>query len=184
VNSLAFHLTQSVICRFYCFDLTTYSISSGSNRQAISLSKSPIRILVVEDFAPFREFVTSAFDQHPEFEIIGQLSDGLEAVGKAAELNPDLILLDIGLPSLNGIAAASRIREHSPQSKILFVSGDLSPDIVEQALSTGAAGYLVKSDAGRHLLAAVRAVLEGERYLSPSLSGLQFNHKCASAPRD
>jgi len=146
------------------------------------LSKSPIRILVVEDFEPFREFVTSALEQHPEFEIIGQLSDGLEAVGKAAELNPDLILLDIGLPSLNGIAAASRIREHSPQSKILFVSGDLAPDIVEQALSTGAAGYLVKSDAGRHLLAAVRAVLEGELYLSSSLSGLQVNHNALQHP--
>ena len=140
------------------------------------MAKSPIRILVVEDFEPFREFVTSTLKQHPEFEIIGEISDGLEAVGKAAELYPDLILLDVGLPSLNGMAAARRIREHSPQSKILFVSGDLSPDIVEQALSTGAAGYLVKSDAGRHLLTAVRAVLAGEHYLSSSLSGLQLNH--------
>jgi len=146
------------------------------------LSESPIRILVVEDFAPFRAFVTSALDQYPEFEIIGELSDGLEAVSKAAELNPDLILLDIGLPSLNGIAAARRIREHSPQPKILFVSGDLSPDIVEQALSTGAAGYLVKSDAGRHLLPAVRAVLEGEHYLSSSLSGFQVNHNAPQHP--
>ena len=96
--------------------------------------------------------------------------------------NPDLILLDIGLPSLNGIAAAHRIRKHSAQSKILFVSGDLSPDIVEQALSTGAAGYLVKSDAGRHLLPAVRAVLDGEHYLSPSLSGLQINHNALQHP--
>jgi DNA-binding NarL/FixJ family response regulator len=139
-------------------------------------------VLIVEDFEPFREFVTSALEQHPEFEIIGQLSDGLEAVGKAAELNPDLVLLDIGLPSLNGIAAASRIREHSPQSKILFISGDQAPDIVEQALSTGAAGYLVKSDAGRHLLAAVRAVLEGELYLSSSLSGLQVNRNALQHP--
>lgn len=146
------------------------------------MSKSPIRILVVEDFEPFREFVTSALEQHPEFEIIGELSDGLEAVSKAAELHPDLVLLDIGLPSLNGIAAASRIREHSPQSKILFVSGDLAPDIVEQALSTGAGGYLVKSDAGRHLLAAVRAVLDGERYLSSSLSGLQVNRSALQHP--
>ena len=148
------------------------------------MAKSPIRVLVVEDFEPFRAFVISTLAQHPELQVIRELADGLEAVAAARELQPDLILLDIGLPSLNGIAAARRIREHSPQSKILFVSGDLSPDIVEQALSTGAAGYLVKSDAGRHLLAAVRAVLEGERYLSPSLSGLQFNHKCASAPRD
>lgn len=100
----------------------------------------------------------------------------MEAVNKAAELHPDLILLDVGLPSLNGIAAACRIRKHSPESKVLFVSGDQSPDIVEQALATGAVGYLVKSDAGRHLLAAIKAVLKGEHYLSSNLSGLQVNN--------
>ena len=140
------------------------------------MAKSPIRILVVDDFEPFRAFVTSSLVQHPELQIIGEISDGLEAVGRAAELHPDLILLDIGLPSLNGIAAARRIREHSPQSKILFVSGDQSLDIVEQALSTGASGYVVKSDAGRQLLVAVGAVLQGKHYLSSSLSGLSVNH--------
>jgi len=140
------------------------------------VAKSPIRILVVEDFEPFRAFVTSSLEQHPEFEIIGELSDGLEAVGRAAELNPDLVLLDVGLPSLNGIAAARRIREHAPQSKILFISGDQASDIVEQALSTGAAGYLVKSDAGRELLVAVAAVLQGKQYLCSSLSRLHLNH--------
>ena len=140
------------------------------------MTKKPIRILVVEDFEPFRAFVTSALEQHPEFEIIGEASDGMEAVNKAAELHPDLILLDVGLPSLNGIAVASRIREHSPQSKVLFVSGDQSPDIVEQAFATGGNGYLVKSDAGRHLLAAIKTVLEGEHYLSSNLSGLEVNH--------
>lgn len=140
------------------------------------MTKKPIRILVVEDFEPFRAFVTSTLEQHPEFEIIGEASDGMEAVNKAAELHPDLILLDVGLPSLNGIAAACRIRKHSPESKVLFVSGDQSPDIVEQAFATGAVGYLVKSDAGRHLLAAIKAVLEGEHYLSSNLAGLQVNH--------
>jgi DNA-binding NarL/FixJ family response regulator len=140
------------------------------------VDKSPIRVLVVEDFEPFRAFVTSTLAQHPEFQIIGELSDGLEAVAAAAELHPDLILLDIGLPSLNGIAAARRIREHSPQSKILFVSGNQFSDIVEEALSIGAAGYLVKSDAGRQLLVAMGAVLQGKHYLSSSLSGLHVNY--------
>ncbi len=140
------------------------------------MATSPIRILVVDDFEPFRAFVTSSLVQHPELQIIGELSDGLEAVRRAAELHPDLILLDIGLPLLNGIAAARRIREHSPHSKILFVSGDQSSEIVEEALSTGAAGYLVKSDAGRQLLVAVGAILQGKQYLSSSLSGLHVNH--------
>jgi len=140
------------------------------------VDKSPIRVLIVEDFEPFRAFVTSTLAQHPEFQVIGELSDGLEAVAAAAELHPDLILLDIGLPSLNGIAAARRIREHSPQSKILFVSGNQFSDIVEEALSIGAAGYLVKSDAGRQLLVAMGAVLQGKHYLSSSLSGLHVNY--------
>ena len=147
-----------------------------SQSKKAPVATSPIRILVVDDFEPFRSFVTSALEQHPELQIIGEISDGLEAVGRAAELHPDLILLDIGLPSLNGIAAARRIREHSPQSKILFVSGDQSLDIVEQALSTGASGYVVKSDAGRQLLVAVGAVLQGKHYLSSSLAGLSVNH--------
>lgn len=141
------------------------------------MAKFPIRVLVVEDFEPFRAFVTSTLAQHPELQVIGELADGLEAVAAAAELHPDLVLLDIGLPSLNGIATARSIREHSPQSKILFVSGDRSSDIVEQALSTGASGYLVKSDAGRQLLVAVGAVLQGKQYISSSLSDLHINHK-------
>jgi len=151
------------------------------------VAKSPIRVLVVDDFEPFRAFVTSTLAQHPELKVIGELSDGLEAVAAARELLPDLILLDIGLPSLNGIAAARRIREHSPQSKILFVSGDQFPDVVEQALSIGAAGYLVKADAGRQLLVAIAAVLQGKHYLSSSLSGLDVNNRhqhdatCASS---
>jgi DNA-binding NarL/FixJ family response regulator len=139
------------------------------------VAKSPIRILVVEDFAPFRSLVKSSLAQYQEFQIIGELSDGLEAVRQAAELQPDLVLLDIGLPSLNGIAAARLIRERSPQSKILFISGYQSLDFVERALSTGATGYLVKSDAGRQLLVAIAAVLQDKHYLSSSLSGLHVN---------
>jgi CheY-like chemotaxis protein len=103
------------------------------------------------------------------------VSDGLDAVQKADELQPDLILLDIGLPTLNGIEVARRIREVSPASKILFVSEDRSADIVEEALSTGAGGYVVKSDAARELLPAVNAVLEGERFVSASLAGHGLN---------
>ena len=140
------------------------------------MAKSPIRVLVVEDFEPFRAFVISTLAQHPELQVIRELADGLEAVAAARELQPDLILLDIGLPSLNGIAAARRIREHSPQSKILFVSGDLSSDVVEEAFSIGATGYLVKADAGRQLLVAIGAVLQGKNFLSSSLSGQHVNY--------
>jgi CheY-like chemotaxis protein len=91
-------------------------------------------------------------------------------VQKAQELQPDLILLDIGLPTLNGIAAARRIREVLPASKILFISENRSFEIVKEALSTGARGYILKSDAASELMPAVKTVLEGKRFVSASLS--------------
>jgi DNA-binding NarL/FixJ family response regulator len=137
------------------------------------VAKTSIRILVVDDYEPFRRFARSTISERPEFQVIGEVSDGLEAVQSAEELQPDLILLDISLPKLNGIEAARRIREHSPKTKILFFSENRSPQIVEEALSTGAGGYLLKSDAARELFAAMEAALQGKPFLSSSLSGQQ-----------
>jgi len=128
------------------------------------------RVLVVDDYEPFRRFVCSTLGTRPELQIVGEASDGLEAVKKAEELQPDLVLLDVGLPSLNGIEAARRIRKLSPESKILFVSEERSWDIVEEALRTGAGGYVVKSDAKGELLPAVEAVLKGKQFVSASLA--------------
>jgi len=135
------------------------------------LEESTIRVLVVDDYEPWRRFLTSTLQKEPVLQVIGEVSDGMDAVHQAKQFRPDLILLDIGLPTLNGIEAARRIRDVSPASKILFVSENRSPDIAEQALSTGAGGYLVKSDAGSELLPAVKAVLEGKRFISASLAG-------------
>jgi len=116
-----------------------------------------VRILVVDDYEPWRHFVRSTFQIETEVRIISEVSDGLEAVWKAQELLPDLILLDIGLPALNGIEAARRIRKVAPTSTILFVSENRSVDVAEEALNTGAAGYVVKSDAAGELLPAVKS---------------------------
>src|SRR5271170_4203313 len=89
---------------------------------------SSIRVLVVDDYEPFRQFICSTLRKRPELQIVGEVSDGLEAVQKAQELQPDLIVLDIGLPTLNGIEAARRIRSVSPESKILFVSQESYAD--------------------------------------------------------
>jgi CheY-like chemotaxis protein len=103
-------------------------------------------------------------------QIVGEDSDGLQAVQRADQLQPDLILLDIGLPTMNGIEAARRIRKLSSKSKILFVSQESSVDFVQEALALGALGYVVKSDAGKELLTAVEAVVQGRQYLSSALS--------------
>ena len=135
------------------------------------LNRTPIRILLVDDYERRRRFLSKALQVESQLQIIGQVSDGLEAVQQADQLQPDLILLDIGLPKLNGIEAARRIRKVSPSSKILFVSENRSPDIAEEALSTGAGGYVLKSDAASELLRAVQAVLKGDRFVSVSLLG-------------
>jgi DNA-binding NarL/FixJ family response regulator len=135
------------------------------------LGTSLIRVLVVDDYEPWRRFASTALLKQPELQVIGEVSDGLEAVQQAQQLQPDLILLDIGLPTLNGIEAARRIREVSPASKVLFVSENRSPDTAEEALSTGAGGYIVKSDAVSDLLPAIKAVLSGKRFISASLAG-------------
>jgi len=133
---------------------------------------SSVRILVVEDFAPFRQFIRSTLGERPDLQIIGEVSDGLEAVQKAEELKPDLIVLDIGLPSLNGFEAARRIRKVAPETKILFVSQESSADVVQEALSLGALGYVVKTHAGSDLLAAVESVCEGRQFVGSGVSGL------------
>ena len=112
--------------------------------------------------------------QRPELQVVGEVSDGLASGSESRRTAPDLILLDIGLPSLNGIEAARRIRRLSPESKILFVSQESSADVVREALGTGASGYIVKTDAGRELLEGVNAVLRGELFIGERFSGHYF----------
>ena len=127
---------------------------------------STVRVLVVEDFLPFREFIRSALAKSPELQIIAEVSDGLEAVQKAEELKPDLILLDIGLPTINGIEAARRIRKLSPDSKIIFLSQESAPDVIETALGLGALGYILKTRAAHDLMPAVEAVIADRQFVS------------------
>jgi DNA-binding NarL/FixJ family response regulator len=129
--------------------------------------------LVVDDFEPFRRFVRSKLGSRPDLQVIGEASDGLEAVEKAQALKPDLILIDIGLPSLNGIEAAHRICRLVPTSTILFVSQISDADVVQEALSNGAIGYVWKQDAGIDLLRGVESALRGTRFVS---SGIQVRN--------
>ncbi len=130
-----------------------------------------VRLFIVDDYEPFRKFVRSVVGRRPYLQVIGEASDGLEAVRKAEELQPDLIVLDIGLPTLSGIEAARRIRKLCPKCKILFMSQEASVDVAQEAFRLGAMGYVVKAHAASELLTALEAVSQGGQFISKGLSG-------------
>jgi DNA-binding NarL/FixJ family response regulator len=130
-----------------------------------------VLILVVDDHEPFRRFVTSTLHEQPNLHVIGEAQDGLDAVHQAEALQPDLILLDIGLPGLNGIDAARRIGKLAPNTRIIFLTQESSADVVREAFSLGAWGYMVKVQAGQELLIAVEAVMQGKQFISSGLDG-------------
>ncbi len=132
------------------------------------------RIILVDDFKPWRRFVASLLRESPDWQVICEAADGLEAVQKAEELQPDLILLDISLPKLSGIEAATSIRKVAPGSKILFVSENRDSEIAAAALSTGGHGYVVKSDGASELLVAIETVLLGKRFVSSRFTSFDF----------
>jgi DNA-binding NarL/FixJ family response regulator len=135
---------------------------------------SSIRILITDDYAEWRRQVRSLLQARPEWQVIAEASDGLQAVEKAQGVNPDLILLDIGLPKFNGIEAARRIQQLSPSSKIIFLSQNNDLDIVRAALSAGARGYVRKTDVKKELIPAIDAVLRGEQFVSSSIKGCEL----------
>ena len=141
---------------------------------------SPIRILVADDFEGWRRQVRLLFQARPQWQIIAEVSDGSEAVQKVAALKPDLIVLDIGLPKLNGIEAARGMRHLFPTSTIVFLSLNNDPDVVRAALSTGALGYVHKTDVQRDLLPAIEAVLQGRQFVSSSIKGYKPAHVLAT----
>jgi DNA-binding NarL/FixJ family response regulator len=154
-----------------------YILSTGASAIQIAVPEedggcmeaSRVRVLVVDDYEPFRRFVCSTLRKRPEWQIVGEVSDGLEAVDQAVELHADLIVLDIGLPGLNGIEVARRVRKVMPECKVLFLSQESSADIVQEALRSGGSGYITKAHAARELLLAVDAVLQGEQFFGRGL---------------
>jgi DNA-binding NarL/FixJ family response regulator len=137
--------------------------------ETVELLQLLVRVLVVDDVELWHTFVHMRLDKEPNLHVIGVATDGLDAVRKAEELQPDLILLDISLPKLNGLEAARQIGKVAPKSKILFLSAEADPDVVRDAFSAGGFGYVLKADAARDLLAGIESVLLGRQFVSISL---------------
>ena len=132
------------------------------------------RVLVIDDFEPWRKVVSWMLKNSSQWQIVGEASDGVEGIQKTEELQPDLVLLDVGMPLLNGIDAAKAILGIAPKTKVLFVSVDLCSELVQGALGTGAHGYVVKSDAASDLLTAMRDVMNGRRFVGSRFASYHF----------
>lgn len=153
---------------------STPSISNFGRGPECCLGTSTLEVLVVDDFELFRQLIRRMLQDNSQVRVIREASDGQAAVQQAEKWQPDLIFLDIGLPTLNGLEAATQIRKLSPNSKILFLSQESSIYMVQEAFKLGAWGYVVKSDAGTELLTAVNAILRGERFVPRKFAGNDF----------
>ncbi len=127
----------------------------------------PARILVVDDFEPFRRFVCATLQGRPEWQIVGEACDGFAAVQMTKDLLPDIVVLDVGMPVINGIEAAKRIRQACPSSRVIFATQNDDALIRMEALAAGAEAYLLKANAGSELVPAIEASLN--------------NHQCGKA---
>jgi DNA-binding NarL/FixJ family response regulator len=142
--------------------------------------KRSAKILLADDFELWRRFVISLLQKKLEWQVICEVSDGMQVVQRVRELRPDLVLLDISLPTLNGIEAARLIRASAPDSKVLFVSVYDTLDIAEAALRAGGQGYVIKSRSAGDLLIAVEAILEGRQFVSSTLKRDALTHASGS----
>lgn len=147
----------------------TFLKERGSKHDGGFLGRSKVQVLLVDDFKPYRDFVASLLCENPDLRIVGDAPDGLDAVEKAQQLQPDVVLMDIGLPELNGIEAARQIRKLVPSARIVFLTQEKDADYVQEALDMGALGYVLKSAARSDLLPAIETVLKGEQFVSRDL---------------
>lgn len=150
----------------------------------VKILNSPARTLVVDDYDPWRRHICAELKARPELQVVGKASDGLEAVRMCEELKPDLILLDIGLSSLNGIEVGRRICQLTPSAKVLFLSQSNDAEVVQAALGNGAQGYVLKADAGSELLPGIKAILRGEKFVSSGTNTAAESTFCGAAANE
>lgn len=131
----------------------------------------PHRVMLVDDHPLIREAIGHLIASAPEFELIGEAADGRECLARIDELNPDILILDIAMPEVNGEQVARELRRRHPELKIIALSGYTDRQFVRAMTKAGAKGYVVKSASGRELIHALRAVAGGKNYLSPEVTG-------------
>ncbi|HEY0803190.1 MAG TPA: response regulator transcription factor, partial [Steroidobacteraceae bacterium] len=144
----------------------------------------PIRILIADDHELFRRGVAAELIQVPGWVVVAEAVNGRDAVAMADELKPDIVVLDLTMPVLNGLEAARRIISAEPSARILILTAHESEQLVREVLSAGARGYVLKSDAGRILVAALQAVLDGRSFFTTNVARMVLDGYLRSEPRD
>lgn len=134
------------------------------------MSVKPITVLLADDHTIVREGLTKLLESDPNLKIVGEAKDGREAVSKVEKLKPDIVLMDISMPMLNGIEATRQIKKISRQTKVIILSMHSHDRYIGELLSLGASGYLVKDSTGANIMNAIKAAMKGDTYLSPSIS--------------
>jgi DNA-binding NarL/FixJ family response regulator len=126
------------------------------------------RIILADDHAMLLDAIKNLLE--PEFEIVGTFHDGHALLNSAAELNPDVIVLDIGMPKMNGLSAGQRLKQELPKIKLIYLTMNLDPDLAAEAFRLGASGYVVKNSAATELVHGIREVLRGRSYITPLIT--------------
>ena len=132
--------------------------------------RMPIKIMIADDHTIVRQGLARLLEDQPDLEIVGQATNGRIAIEKAQELKPDVIIMDIAMPLMNGIEAAKRIKKDLPNTKILILSMYSHEHYIHELLETGISGYLLKDSSGRDIINAIHAAMKDETFLSPSIS--------------
>jgi two-component system response regulator NreC len=132
----------------------------------------PIRVLLADDHAVLRDSMKTYLDLQPEIEVIGEAADGFQAISESMRLQPDVLILDMGMPNFGGLEVTCRLKRELPQCHILVLSQHHDPDYVLPVLQSGADGYLLKKAGGKELVRAIKAVVAGEAYLHPAIAEL------------
>jgi len=131
----------------------------------------PLRIMLADDHPLIREAIANLIRGAPEFELVGEVANGKECLARVQELRPDILVLDIAMPEMNGEQVTRELRRRFPELKIIALSGYTDRQFVRAMTKAGAKGYVVKSASGRELIHALRAVASGKHYLSPEVTG-------------
>lgn len=145
-----------------------------------------VRILLADDHTIVRQGLARLLEEQSDLKVVGEATDGMAAVDQTLALRPDIVIMDIAMPRLNGIEAAKRIRKQSPKTKILILSMYSQEHYIHELLETGVSGYLLKDSSGRDIIKAIRSAMKNETFLSPTISKVLMetyrspNRKCSS----